>query len=154
MKKILFIFFCLFLLCPPVFATSHGYFEYRHGLISTEPTLVGAKDCPCMGWSATLGVVWSKWHRKFLVNAFTRATGQTRWDDPEVYQFTVDTRLRVWKGISLLLGYTEKHNLDRSTPKGTHFVDWQGLRSYAPGELGWGWSGVRTLYTGVRVDLW
>ena len=148
-----------FLLWAPTQAAMAGwdgtpYLEYRHSLLSIEPSRIGASDCPCYGWELEVGADFTPFGiNRWQMNVAASVVGQTRWDDPEVYRYRVESRLRLFQHFSITAGYREIHNLDRPTPKATRIVDWNHFYSRHPGQIWWGKSGPATLWVGFRVDL-
>lgn len=144
------------MLMAPVIPASAGwngnpYFEYRHSIISNEPSLIGASDCPCYGYEAIVGFEANMLGmERWKLDISAGVVGQTRYDDPEVYNFNVNSNFRMSRRLHFLIGYREAHNLDRPTPGTTQFIDYAGLKERAPGGLWWGKSGASTLWAGVR----
>jgi len=132
------------------------WFEYRHTVLSTEPSLIGSSgQCPCYGFEALLGMTTHPLARSWwTVEMSAGIVGQTRYDDPEVYHFRVLSQWDLGRRVSLRVGYREKHNLDRPTPSPHQFVTWRGLEGREPGGLWWGKSSASTLWVGIRVNLW
>lgn len=127
------------------------YIEFRYTLLSNEPSVIGAQDCPCYGSELIAGFETTPFGiNRWLLDINAKTVFQTRWDDPEIYQFNMSSDWQWTRRFHWLIGYRQTHNLDRPTPNPTQYMDWRGLHNREPGGLGWGWSGVHYLWTGVR----
>lgn len=133
-------------------AIASPYVELRYTLLGNIPSVIGDPTCPCIGSQVGTGWV-SHPSDRWTVDTSVWANFQTRWDDPESYQFGITSEYALGSAVTWLLAYEQRHNFDRPSQIPDEYLDFRGRHERKEGNFLWGISGLRYLWTGMRVTF-